>query len=102
MRSFSYSWGKRVLRIIKTTVPLITTAHVYFCACVKHTQIHALGLARLDDLQLSGIFILFGAFFRHALTGEALPLERTVRVGVWTERAGVHRGERKYYDAGSL
>lgn len=53
------------------------------------TQIHAFGLARLDDLQVRRVFILLGAFLGHALPAEALPLERSVSVGVGAERAGV-------------
>ena len=52
------------------------------------TQVHALGLARLDDLQLGGVLKLFGAFLRHALAPEALPLEGAVCVRVRAQRAG--------------
>lgn len=66
-----------------------------YVKCISaFTHIHALGLAGPDDIQLGSIFILFGAFFWHTLATKALPLECTIRVSVWTERAAGHEEEK--------
>lgn len=49
--------------------------------CGVATEVHALGLARLDDLQLRGVAKLFGALLRHALAAETFSLEGGVCVG---------------------
>jgi hypothetical protein len=51
---------------------------VYECEGVWPTEVHALGLPGLDDVQLGCVSELLGAFLRHALPTEALPLEASI------------------------
>ena len=61
---------------------------MYECEGVWPTEVHALGLPGLDDVQLGCVPELLGAFLRHALAPEALPLEGAVCVRVRAQRAG--------------